>query len=489
MKTQLFNRTMMLFASLVLMSCGGKSLNVTKISSTANPSEQISSLDTAVHQARTEKVNVLAPTSYTKAEASLAKAKQLQKKGSSLDDIFAEVSQGRAELKQANEMARVARTALPNVIAARDDAQAAGAPSLGKDYDAAEASFQKLTKEIEDNNLEWAKNNQPRVTQSFRNLELRAIKEKALGQARDLIGEAEKREAKKVVPETLALAKKKLAEADSFISQNRYNREEMLKKANEAIFHAERLKYMLDQSVALRKKSPEQSAIWMENMLTQIANTLFAPDMRNQTFKTQVENINGTIVGLQKDRMYLAEKTTSQEMTNADLHQKIASLEGTSKTEQEATARLEAEKRFNKLYGEVRSYFDPKDAEVYKQGDQLLIRLKAMRFPVGKSVIMPDNYTLLSKVQHAIRTFGQPQVTIEGHTDTTGSAAMNEHLSLSRADAVKEYFLANRTLTNAQIVSVGYGPAKPVAPNTTTEGRAMNRRIDVVISPEMGTRP
>ena len=364
----------MMFLTSLLSSCGGTPLQLKKISSTENPTEHIASLDTAVHQARIEKVNVLAPISYAKAEASLAD---------------------------------VARTTMPNAIEARDDAWAAGAVSLGDDYDEAEAGFQKLTKEIEDNNLDWAQNNQQRVADSFRNLELLAIKDKALGKARDLIRDAEKREARTVVPNTLALAKKKLAEAETFISRNRYNKDDLIEKANEALFHADRLTSMLDQSAALQAKSPEQSALWMENILVNIAQTLGAPDMRNQNFKTQVDNINTTIVGLQKDREFVTAQTATQERTNAELHRRVAYLEGTTKTERETVARLEEEERF----------------------------------PVGKSVIVPDNYALLSKVQHASRTFGEPQVTIEGHTDTA------------------------------------------------TKGRAMNRRIDVVISTEMSTRP
>ena len=120
-------------------------------------------------------------------------------------------------------------------------------------------------------------------------------------------------------------------------------------------------------------------------------------------------------------------------------------------------------------------------AEVYKQADNLVIRLKAMRFPIGKDLIMPENYQLLSIVRNAIRAFGEPDVVIEGHTDSTGSAAVNALLSKKRAEAVRQYFIANGTLNEDQVTSIGYGSERPLAPNDTPEGRAINRRIDVVI--------
>jgi OOP family OmpA-OmpF porin len=106
-----------------------------------------------------------------------------------------------------------------------------------------------------------------------------------------------------------------------------------------------------------------------------------------------------------------------------------------------------------------------------------------MSFPVGQAVIMPENYPILSKVQRALRTFTEPQVTIEGHTDSTGTTEFNDHLSQQRADSVREYLLANNVLSEEQVAAAGYGSSRPLAPNTTAEGRAANRRIDVLITP------
>ncbi len=131
----------------------------------------------------------------------------------------------------------------------------------------------------------------------------------------------------------------------------------------------------------------------------------------------------------------------------------------------------------------MQALFSKQEAECYKQGQQMVVRLRGMSFPVGQSIIMPENYALLSKVQHAIRIFERPDLTIEGHTDSTGAAEMNNHLSQKRAEAVREYLLANGVSTADKVSAVGYGPSRPLAPNTTAEGRAQNRRIDLIITP------
>jgi outer membrane protein OmpA-like peptidoglycan-associated protein len=111
--------------------------------------------------------------------------------------------------------------------------------------------------------------------------------------------------------------------------------------------------------------------------------------------------------------------------------------------------------------------------------------LRGIRFPVGQAVIMPENYDLLSKVQQAINKFNEPSVTIEGHTDSTGSNDVNELLSQQRAESVRQYLVGNGIIQDDIVVAVGYGSARPLATNETEEGRAINRRIDVIVTPNI----
>jgi outer membrane protein OmpA-like peptidoglycan-associated protein len=69
-------------------------------------------------------------------------------------------------------------------------------------------------------------------------------------------------------------------------------------------------------------------------------------------------------------------------------------------------------------------------------------------------------------------------IDINGHTDNTGSDELNQKLSESRANSVKQYLLENGIGEN-RITATGYGESKPIADNKTAAGRAMNRRVEI----------
>lgn len=340
-----------------------------------------------------------------------------------------------------------------------------------------------LTKAIEDNNLRLAQRERDRVSKDFRALELRAIKDQTIGEVRNLLTQAVNDGARKYAPHSLSMAQQKLKNTDVFITQNPYEKAKMQEMANDALFYAQRLIQMNKQSQKIRTMESEDTARWIEEMLHQTTAKLSAPDMRNEPFETQVENMVESVSALQSNHNFVIQQTKEQEADIAVLRKRIASLEGETKEQQAAKERLTAEKEFNEKFVQIQNYFEPEEAEVYKQGNQLVIRLKSIQFPVGKDTIMPKNYETLSSVQSAIRTFGEPDVIIEGHTDSTGSDEVNEHLSQQRAEAVRQYLVANRTLPYDRIVALGYGSMRPLASNETAEGRAINRRIDVIVKP------
>ncbi|MBW1694067.1 MAG: OmpA family protein [Deltaproteobacteria bacterium] len=470
-----------------LSGCATSHLKIEPIPTSENPIEHINRLDNDTGNARKNQVNVLAPTSFAKAETFLNDAKKTLDRGGELSEILEMIASGRAQLKNAEEMAQLSRTTLPDVIKARDLSRSAGATNFEEDYAKVEEQFLGLTKAIENNNVKYARRNRTKVTDAYDQLELRAIKERTISVARELINQAKKGRAQKIAPKSFAVAQERLKEADAFISAHRYEKEKIHEKASEALFQARRLLEVTSQSEQVRTMQPEQITLWVEGILHKTASKLSAPDMRDNSFDTQVENILGSITVLQEDQQFMVNKMKALSTEIEAMKKQIASLEGQTLEKQAAKDRLAAEKRFNQLFGEVQNYFTPDEAEVYKQGNRLIIRLRAIQFPVGQAVIMPDNYSLLSKVQRSIRTFGEPDVVIEGHTDSTGSDEVNEHLSQQRAEAVRQYFVANRTLPDENIIAVGYGSKRPLASNASPEGRAINRRIDVIISPQPQT--
>jgi len=101
--------------------------------------------------------------------------------------------------------------------------------------------------------------------------------------------------------------------------------------------------------------TPEQIALNMESVLYQTSSRLTAPDMRDQSFEQQLDNIIATISAQRADQEFTTKKIKEQQLDITDLQQKIASLEGQSRQQKE---RLMAEEQLNRLFSEVRDYFE-----------------------------------------------------------------------------------------------------------------------------------
>ncbi len=104
-----------------------------------------------------------------------------------------------------------------------------------------------------------------------------------------------------------------------------------------------------------------------------------------------------------------------------------------------------------------------------------------LMFSSGKAELRPQARQKLEKVATAIEEMPERQIIVEGHTDSTGSAELNMQLSEARANAVRDY-LVQEGVNASQIQATGVGPADPVADNATPEGRAENRRVEIVIA-------
>lgn len=107
--------------------------------------------------------------------------------------------------------------------------------------------------------------------------------------------------------------------------------------------------------------------------------------------------------------------------------------------------------------------------------------LSGVLFDTGKATIKPEAKITLAKLAGVMLVFSKTTMQIEGHTDNVGSDATNMKLSEDRAKAVRD-FLETQGIASSRMSSLGKGPTNPVAPNDTPEGRAQNRRVEIVSS-------
>ena len=152
-----------------------------------------------------------------------------------------------------------------------------------------------------------------------------------------------------------------------------------------------------------------------------------------------------------------------------------------SSTEKELEVRdkIEAERRAR--FNNVESLFTADEATVYRQKENVLISAHGFHFPSGESEIKSENFALSNKVIQAIKIFPKSRIEISGHTDSTGSAEVNQKVSDTRAANVAKFLNEVGGIKKWRLSSAGYGKDRPVASNETPEGRAENRRVEILI--------
>ena len=122
------------------------------------------------------------------------------------------------------------------------------------------------------------------------------------------------------------------------------------------------------------------------------------------------------------------------------------------------------------------------EAEVVRDGDKVYVALPSgILFDVGKDALKPAAKESLSKAAATLKD-SQTNIIIQGHTDSTGSDAINQPLSERRANRVREY-LASQGVPGSRMAAVGYGSSRPAVPNDSDANRTLNRRVQLEISP------
>lgn len=121
--------------------------------------------------------------------------------------------------------------------------------------------------------------------------------------------------------------------------------------------------------------------------------------------------------------------------------------------------------------------------EVQREGDT--IRLQApenITFDTNRAEVTQRFWPVLDRLAASIRQYPNTLIRIEGHTDSTGSAAFNQTLSENRAYSVRSY-LVQRGVPDHRVEATGYGMTRPIADNRSEYGRAQNRRVEILIIP------
>lgn len=150
--------------------------------------------------------------------------------------------------------------------------------------------------------------------------------------------------------------------------------------------------------------------------------------------------------------------------------------------EEEKARRIEAEKRAKQAAADLAKF-----ASVKQETRGMVITLSGgVLFVSAKADLLPSAQLKLNQVADAlIKEDPLSKIVVEGHTDSQGSAPYNQELSERRAQTVRDYLVA-RGIASDRITSQGFGFSRSIADNKSEEGRANNRRVEIVVKPGSG---
>jgi outer membrane protein OmpA-like peptidoglycan-associated protein len=270
---------------------------------------------------------------------------------------------------------------------------------------------------------------------------------KELIEARNAYARAEQGPAQRLVPAELHVAHESLVVAENSYKGDPKS-QDAVDNAYVALRKAQRAEALGNAAAAMTEKERAEKDVGktQEQLLTNADAKL----------KTTDEKLKNTEGALADERASLAQQ---KEATAA-----------------ERAARLEAEKKasdaMDALSKSLAVKSDPRGTVITLSGGVL--------FATGQATILANAQAQLNQVADALKTQAERHFTVEGHTDNQGTDKINDDLSARRATAVRDYLVVRGVSANA-ISAQGFGSKRPIGANGNPEGRAMNRRVEIIV--------
>jgi outer membrane protein OmpA-like peptidoglycan-associated protein len=420
-------------------------------------------------KAESMQADLLAYDEYTNGIKYLDKAQKGLTDDYNSDYIVESTNRAKNDFQQAIELSATRQKNAPDILQARKASLGAGlknSPALLK----ALAKVDDKARDVTDD-FSRALNPQEfsRFQKEYLSLEVQAVQFRELNAVNQSIQKAENDDAEDLAPKALNAAMLDVNDATNLIAQSPRDPAVYEQTVNEAI----------------------ASSVLLTDIMEVIANAKGTPEavaskivMQNRQLGALSKNVGELEQNLQTTQSDLTRKEGALEMQSEELKTAKSNLqqaEGTLKMQDVALSRKSTQVRFQNAMNEAVKELPADEAEVYQQGNNLIFRLKKINFPTGSSVVPPASKPLLLKINKIITTMvGAELVVVEGHTDSVGADDLNQVLSRNRAISVSNYLAS--LAGGYKISYVGYGKSKPIADNDSPEGRAINRRVDLVVT-------
>lgn len=234
-----------------------------------------------------------------------------------------------------------------------------------------------------------------------------------------------------------------------------------------------------------------------ENLKIELANTQQQAAKTEEDLKAQIADLEGRIAALEEDKKDLQAKLEEAQGTLELYESKHGSLEerlNATKTQlaelRKQQAKAEARlKRFREIAGKFASMVESGKLSVKIRDGKMVIELaNNILFDTGSTRIKDDGKAALNELAGVLQQIKKRDFLVAGHTDDVGQAEANWELSTKRAVEVVQ-LLEESGVDPTKLAAAGYGEYDPVASNETDEGKALNRRIEIIMMPNLDELP
>ncbi|MGN6343008.1 MAG: OmpA family protein [Ginsengibacter sp.] len=239
------------------------------------------------------------------------------------------------------------------------------------------------------------------------------------------------------------------------------------------------------ETATLRSDSTE-----LANSNSKLRQNISSLNDQIASLQKNIDDLNGKVSDLKSQNSRLGQQTAEQqnklsqsEQSLQQQKQKLEQLQDLLNQQKQASEDLK-----NKM-SEALKGFNSNELSVYNKDGKVYVSLsEQLLFPSGSAVVNPKGVDALSKLAAVLNLNNDVAVNIEGHTDSIpirGRYQDNWDLSTARANAIVRILVNNYKVDPTRVISSGHSYYEPVASNSTPEGRAKNRRTDIILSPKL----
>ena len=228
----------------------------------------------------------------------------------------------------------------------------------------------------------------------------------------------------------------------------------------------------------------------LANNITSLQNNVASLENNIVNLQKNIADLNKRISNLSSQNNQLGQQTAEQQnqlsLSQQELQKQQQRLQQLQDILQQQ--RIQSEMLKNKMLEALKG-FNSNDLSVIQKNGKVYVSLSEnLLFPSGSAVVNPKGVDALSKLAAVLNLNGDVAVNIEGHTDSIpirGRYQDNWDLSTARADAIVRILVNTYRVDPKRVIASGHSYFDPVESNSTPEGRARNRRTEIILSPKL----